>query len=628
MNNRSKLGWYVHRLRAMSPSEILLRVRERLLKADETRQLKRFHDSRIESLSECSLFPHLPEASDFTEDQRCKLEDACDQIRKGHWPVLGGHLFEVSSPPEWHRDHLCGKEVEDRGAAKHINHRELPTGIDPRIVWEVNRWAQYVRLAQSAWLRGKCDNVELIINDLENWVKENPLGHGINWTSPMEPAIRLINYSWIHSLVSVIPLDEGLQKRLDELTQAIVPGHSWWVWRYHSVGTSANNHLLGELAGLMVAQARWPECSEYSTSFSELSDILCKELIKQFSKDGGNREQALHYHLFAWEMGWQSLLAMRSMSQKVPPEVEERMARGAYFFSEMVSPNEPWDFGDSDDAHVTPVFLNEGSCLAEWRDWMRGEAGYISRWFGEAPRSDSGTEWHGQWQYFPDSGYAVMKNDLIMLRLDGSPLGYGAMAAHGHLDAMHLSIWVDDKALVIDPGTGSYFDNREVRDYYLSAEAHNGPCLIDSSFYPKHVGPFLWANHHSHTEWKFSDDGPRVTLTLGEAKVSRGVKLKGGLVIVEDRVQGYQGRVANHWKFAPSVRATSSGTQIVLEREGIKSIGEFAGGTLQLNTNASKESSGLCSEFFRSEQYAPVAINETETSQERCMLTTKFKLKD
>jgi len=624
----NKLLWYVHRLRAMGPSEILLRVREHLLKADEKRQLERFHDSKIEGLAECSLFPHLPEPSDFKETERSELGEACDQIRKGHWHVLRGHCFKLTSPPAWHKDHLCNKELTDRGPAKDINHRDLPSGIDPRILWEVNRWTQYVRLAQGAWLEGNLNDVEAILSDLEDWVNENPLGHGINWTSPMEPAIRLINYTWIHSLISALPLDEDLLKRLDELTQAIVPGHSWWVWRYHSVGTSANNHLLGELAGLMVAQARWPECSEYSTSFSKLSDILCKELLKQFAEDGGNREQALHYHLFAWEMGWQSILAMRSMSQKVPPEVEERMARAAYFFSEMVSPNEPWDFGDSDDAHVTPVFLNEGSCLAEWRGWLRGEAGFIALWFGEAPRSEAGAEWHGQWQYFPESGYAVMKSDRIMLRLDGSPLGYGAMAAHGHLDAMHLSIWVDDKALVIDPGTGSYFDNREVRDYYLSAEAHNGPCLINSSCYPKHVGPFLWAHHHSNPEWEFSDNGPKVTLTMGEAKVSRGVKLEGGLVIVEDIIQGYQGRVVNHWKFSPSVSATSSGTQIVLEREGIKSIAEFGGGTLQFNTNASKESSGLCSEFFRSERYAPVAINETETSQESCKLTTKFKLTD
>jgi len=624
----SQLKWYAYRLKAMSFSEVLFRVREHILKADEKRQLRNLSRAERLDLQTNISFPPLPDLASFTNAQRDQVKTECAQILSGDWHVLRGHCFKVTSPPAWHKDHLCNKEVTDRGPAKDINHRDLPSGIDPRIVWEVNRWTQYVRLAQGAWLGGNLNEVEAILSYLEDWVNENPLGHGINWTSPMEPAIRLINYTWIHSLISAMPLDEGLLKRLDELTQAIVPGHSWWVWRYHSVGTSANNHLLGELAGLMVAQARWPECSEYSTSFSKLSDILCKELINQFAEDGGNREQALHYHLFAWEMGWQSLLAMRSMSQKVPPEVEERMARAAYFFSEMVSPNEPWDFGDSDDAHVTPVFLNEVSCLAEWRGWMRGEAGYISRWFGEAPRSEAGAEWHGQWQYFPDSGYAVMKSVRIMLRLDGSPLGYGAMAAHGHLDAMHLSIWVDDKALVIDPGTGSYFDNREVRDYYLSAEAHNGPCSMDGSFYPKHVGPFLWANHHSNLEWEFSDDGPRVTLTMGEAKVSRGVKLEGGLVIVEDRVQGYQGRVANHWKFAPSVRATSSGTQIVLEREGIKSIGEFAGGTLQLNTNASKESSGLCSEFFRSEQYAPVAINETETSQERCMLTTKFKLKD
>jgi len=240
----------------------------------------------------------------------------------------------------------------------------------------------------------------------------------------------------------------------------------------------------------MLATARWRRCEKWSTDFNKLSRMMCSELLLQFAEDGGNLEQGLHYHLFAWEMGWQGIRAIQFLEMEIAGELEERMGRAAHFFATVVAPEEPWDFGDSDDAHVTPVFLREKTCLEEWKAWMKGrnEGNFLSLWLGKSPYSEQVSETHGAWTYFPLSGYAIYRKSGLMLRFDGSPLGFGAMAAHGHIDALHLSIWFEGKALIIDPGTGSYFDNRDVRDYFLSAEAHNAPYLVNCEDYPVHAG--------------------------------------------------------------------------------------------------------------------------------------------
>jgi hypothetical protein len=74
-------------------------------------------------------------------------------------------------------------------------------------------------------------------------------------------------------------------------------------------------------------------------------------------------------------------------------------------------------------------------------------------------------------------------------------LGYLATAAHGHLDALHVSIWFKGVAIIVDPGTGAYYGDKRLRNWLASRAAHNGPCLdgIDS---PKRLGPFLWSEHH------------------------------------------------------------------------------------------------------------------------------------
>src|SRR5215510_9478827 len=102
------------------------------------------------------------------------------------------------------------------------------------------------------------------------------------------------------------------------------------------------------------------------------------------------------------------------------------------------------------------------------------------------------------WFHFPDSGQCVARVGFWSLRWDLSPLGYLQTAAHGHLDALHLSIWVKGVAVVIDPGTGAYHADVRLRTWLASGAAHNGPCPCpDWQESPRRAGPFLWSGHHA-----------------------------------------------------------------------------------------------------------------------------------
>jgi hypothetical protein len=65
------------------------------------------------------------------------------------------------------------------------------------------------------------------------------------------------------------------------------------------------------------------------------------------------------------------------------------------------------------------------------------------------------------------SGYAVFRDEDWFVRLDGSPLGYLSIAAHGHLDALHTSFWYRNHALIVDPGTGTYFFDPPTREIII-----------------------------------------------------------------------------------------------------------------------------------------------------------------
>jgi hypothetical protein len=129
------------------------------------------------------------------------------------------------------------------------------------------------------------------------------------------------------------------------------------------------------------------------------------------------------------------------------------------------------------------------------------------------------------WWVFEESGMAICELGFWFLRWDLSPLGYLSTAAHGHLDALHLSMWFKGVALVIDPGTGAYYADSPLRTWLASRAAHNGPCPAGEEF-PKRLGPFLWAEPH---------DRPRIVRGRTEAGEAAGLfgelRLPSGLVV-------------------------------------------------------------------------------------------------
>jgi hypothetical protein len=138
------------------------------------------------------------------------------------------------------------------------------------------------------------------------------------------------------------------------------------------------------------------------------------------------------------------------------------------------------------------------------------------------------------------------------------------MAAHGHLDALHLSLWLKGVAMVVDPGTGAYHVDKQLRTWLASRDAHNCP-MSESEEWPQRLGPFLWASLHkaplvngglANTR----DHGWSGELLTRALSMHRSVELvaEGRQVEVEDSVSGLRDDWSDaarcfsvRWQFAP-----------------------------------------------------------------------------
>lgn len=575
---------------------------------------------------------------------RDALRRDSEAIRRGDWKAFGALPIGVDTPPRWHKDYLDNVDLTTNDLAFALNHRALPDGGDIKLIWELSRWYQLVRLAQAGYCLGDLDAAVSCLRWLQDWHEKNPPFRGWNWTSSLEAGIRLIQFAWIDALLRETrwQVPEKALKTLDGIRHAILPAHIWFVWRYRSFGSSANNHLLGELAGLALALTRWNGGEAIGPSLTTVQSLWEREVLGQFAPDGGNREQALNYHLFSWEFCWQTLVALETSGHRVSSSVKDRLAAAACFFVEVQVEEDRWDYGDSDDAFVTPLFVEEARAVTEWWRWLQRPAKSPGLEYWWKPSSIAGLDWplassanfESMERMFRDSGIFVWRDRDWMLRWDLSPLGYLETAAHGHLDALHLSIWYRGVAIVIDPGTGGYYADPELREHLASWEAHNGPRLGKAAR-PRREGTFLWGEPHTPPmiEGDGIADGLVGKLDLGDGtRLQRRVKRReGGYGFrVDDTVLALGaaglGPLRVTWQFAPGSEIDRSDSrEIRVRRQGqaltVRLDSQWD--EIEVGTQPRADDwNGICSPRFRQTETAPYLKLTARRFEDRVFATT------
>jgi hypothetical protein len=130
---------------------------------------------------------------------------------------------------------------------------------------------------------------------------------------------------------------------------------------------------------------------------------------------------------------------------------------------------------------------------------------------------------------------------------------------------------------LVDPGTGAYYADRQLRNWLASGEAHNIP-LPDDDIGLHRLGPFLWSGHHLPAEVVVEKERVRslwrMPNRVGAGWVlQRAIKpARGGWEIIDsifdaEPRDGFSVR----WQFAPdAIIKRRDGRRFVVSRQGVE----------------------------------------------------------
>ena len=521
----SRLGWYARRVARMSPAEMAWRARTQTLQAAWSfRQVKPGQrtttaappgERRFTSVLPSAIAGQVPEGA------RTAILASADRLLRGEWEVLGVPRTDLVRP-DWFYDPVTGRRSAPGRYAFRVDHRSEDQIGNAKQVWEVSR-LQHLTLLATAWfLTHEEKYAHRVADHLHSWFQENPFLSGVHWTNGIELGIRLISLAWIRRL-----LDEwvGVAGLFEDNALALqqIRWHQQYLAAFPSRGSSANNHVVAEAAGQLVASCAFPWFRESEGWRRKSARLLERELIHNTFPSGIGRELASDYQCFITELGFLAAVEAEASGHPLSAIAWERLGAMADSAAALVDQElRPPRQGDSDEgcallldapaANRWPSLLTLADALIGRLDWWPrppADAG------GSIIGALAGVKHHVAGRpsqrpsRFADAGTTLLRtagDKEIWCRCDGGPHGFLSIAAHAHADALSVELRYGGVDILADPGTYCYHGEPAWRSYFRSTIAHNTVELGGRS-QSSDGGAFMWVSQANAREVEVIDDG-------------------------------------------------------------------------------------------------------------------------
>ena len=225
-----------------------------------------------------------------------------------------------------------------------------------QFIGTLNRHYHLVHLAKAARI-GRLTN-EQALAPIYDWIHANPYLEGVNWSDCLNHAVRIVNWSIAFSLLALDNVDAAISTSIEQ--------HGRFIERHLSFGSSAGNHLLGELWGLFFIAHCFPGLPSAKRWRALVRAKLPAECERQFTSDGMHFERSVSYHRYVAEYLLLVQGAADNLGVDLGPTLRTQLRASLQILADMRNESgETCLFGDCGHEITTDIHY-----LAFWHDDM------------------------------------------------------------------------------------------------------------------------------------------------------------------------------------------------------------------------------------------------------------------
>ncbi len=434
------------------------------------------------------------------------------KISDGKIDLLGFKNLDFGESIDWHYEPIADVQSP-------LQHWKLFDELDTKdtgdrkIVWELNRHQHFFSLGV-AYLHTKDEKfAAAFVRHLDSWMEQNPPGMGINWASSLEISFRAISWIWaFHLFEGSQSFTHGVfMKALKYLFK-----QGMHIEQYLSTYYSPNTHLTGEALGLYYLGTQLPFLERANHWKSLGRKILFEELDRQILPDGVYFEQTTWYQRYTADFYLHFLVLQRLNDDEGSADDIYKLSKKTQslldFLMFATRPDGTTPIiGDDDGGRSLPLTSDSsdnfsGTLAAGAVAFNRGDYKFVSGGVSQEVLWLLGPQGLEVFDIldsylpdksskgFEDGGYFVMRDGWSesdnYLLFDAGEIG-SLNGGHGHADTLAFELVSGGKTMLVDPGTYTYHESRELRDSFRSSNAHN-TLVIDAQSSSEAGTKFSW----------------------------------------------------------------------------------------------------------------------------------------
>jgi hypothetical protein len=380
-------------------------------------------------------------------------------------------------PADWNVHPASGFAYDAAAPWWRIAHFHAAAG-DIKDAWEPGRFAWSYDLARGWLLTGDDRFAAAFWSRLESFVAGCPPFRGVQWACGQETAIRAIALLWTEGALldapSTTPARLGLLRRV----------LAWSAERIDDAIDYAlsqrNNHGLSEAAGLVAIGARLRGADKRAVRWLRRGAALLDEQAPdQIAPDGWYIQHSFTYARVALDQLVVAQRALAGIGESLAPATVERARALVGMLGAVTDPvtGDPPLHGANDGAFVLPLSTRG------YRDFVPALTAGAATFGAELPAGmspDAETlAWLGarEPRVAPErpavargeSGWVVAESEGA--RLFARAGRYGSRP--GHIDPLHVDIWIRGVAVATDAGTYRYAAPAPWANGLAAMEVHN-----------------------------------------------------------------------------------------------------------------------------------------------------------